>query len=729
VSKHSIAAALVPLLLGLSPVLAEKPQLSSDRDIEFDAASGSTVARGNATLTHGELTVVADEIRYSARENKARASGNIRLNYGTYRLVGQGLTYDIGQERVASEAFRLGMPPLLAMGDGFSGNREQIEVDNAAFYYGEPHFSAPNIRVRHATLYPGDRIEADSVTIRIGNIPVFYLPHLSRPVDDLGVTMAGSFGYRGNLGLYTRLEGLFPFSKSGSIGANLDGYSERGVLVGPKLAVAHASASSNLVSSLDSGWIKDSGDPGVDSRGDPIDRGRWFLDWDYRHHVGQNFSLLAKIEAWSDSETLRDFRPDAYAGNQDPDSYLEAVFRGQGFFLSAFTRVRPNDFQAVHERLPEVRFDWMPREIAGSGFFHSVNASAAHLRETLAPGATTGDRLYLQDFGIPASVAEPVIASNRFLFHYKVQRPVKLNQWLSFVPLVGLQAVSYTDQQVDWVGVVPSEGFSPSESSVRPEDLTRIFGEVGFDMELKAYATWDYRNEIWGIDGLRHILRPVARFRYYFGGNDESSPFVRIDRRVFSTNLPPVDLGNIRYVDDLGESSTLRFGIENLLQTRDSDYGSRNLVELNLYQDVLFNADPGADTWAGLYTQLAVNPIHWLSFDFYSLIRPESFTVAASRAQLSVINGDLWRLAIDTESLDDQVEQYRFAFNYRFNDRWGGSAQIRFDAHRNDITEQVYTLQQRLANTWNLAYQLVFRSGTSREDETQFNIRATLVQF
>jgi LPS-assembly protein len=428
------------------------------------------------------------------------------------------------------------------------------------------------------------------------------------------------------------------------------------------------------------------------------------------------------LEAWSDSEVLRDFRHEAFLRNQDPDSHFEAVYRGEGYFLSAFARIRPNSFQTVRERLPEVRFDWMPREIAETGLYHSANAAVARLKEEFAENALPGNPLYLAEFGIAGTDTDPVLSSNRFLLHYKLQRPVKINKWVNFVPLAGLQTVSYTDQEVDW-----SQG--PTPLSTRPDDLTRVFGEIGFDLEMKAYATWDYQNKIWGIDGLRHILRPVVRYRYHFTDDDSTPSFVRIDRRAFSTSLPPIDLGNIRYVDDLGQSSVLRFGVENLLQTRDDSWGSKDLVEFNIYQDVLFTADPGEDTWTGLYTQLAVRPIHWLQVDFYSQIRPESFDLAASRARISVVNGDLWRLAVDTESLEAQVEQYRAAFSYRFNQRWSGTASLRYDSRLGKITEHAYTVHQRLANTWNLAYQLIFRSGAVREDEAQFNIRVDLVRF
>ena len=105
----------------------------------------------------------------------------------------------------------------------------------------------------------------------------------------------------------------------------------------------------------------------------------------YRHHdqhhphrqrAGEHFTLDGEFNYWSESEILRDFRPRAFFPVQAPDTFVEANYTGQNYFLSLFARFQPNSFQRVQERLPELRFDLLPLTV-GNGFVERFSASAA----------------------------------------------------------------------------------------------------------------------------------------------------------------------------------------------------------------------------------------------------------------------------------------------------------------------------------------------------------------
>ncbi len=668
------------------------PQLSSDQAIVFDIASKSTIARGNATLTHQGLTVVADEIRYFDEQNKAMAVGDARMHYGDFRLVGRGLIYEVKSRKTSSEAFRLGSPPIFAEGDGFSGTIDKFTAQGVTIYFGEPSPVGLNIRAAQATVYPKDRIEAENVTFRIGNFPIFKLPRYRQSVESLAVLLTAKLGYRDNLGAYFRTNSLFPLTENWRAGTVIDAYTARGLLIGPALEWKLREPDNQAIFQFESGFISDSGQRGRDLLRKPINKDRYFITIRHRQETGEHLSVNASIHAWSDSEVVRDFRPDRFRDHQKPDNFVETIYRGENFFLTGFVRFGPNNFQNIQERLPEIRFDWMPSPILQSGVYQSLSASYVRLQE---------DAFNLQ----------PERESDRLDFFYTLYNPIEVRKWLHLLPVASARVTHYTN-------TLGSGG-----------SFTRVMGELGLDVEILAHATWDYQNKILGIDGLRHLIKPVVRWRYLPGGSSGRREIIPIDREVFNTSLPPISLANIRNTDDLSDLNVVRLGIENLLQTRDDEYGSRNLAELNFYQDILFSAEKGEDEWSYFFAQMNIHPFNWFSFGLYSKIDTEQLTLQETRTRFRLSDGDTWQLSFETNNLQRQIEQYDIDFFYKFNERWAFRSRWRIDTRRNDLTEQIYAIRQRIANTWDIEYQLVFHQGSVREDDFGFNIRINLLSF
>ena len=140
---------------------------------------------------------------------------------------------------------------------------------------------------------------------------------------------------------------------------------------------------------------------------------------------------------------------------------------------------------------------------------------------------------------------------------------------------------------------------------------------VGVDAALRTSGVFDYHNALWQIDGLRHLLTPTLSYRYVPEA-DRGQPYIPpIDRQVFSTNLEPLGLGAMRNLDQLHKINTLRVGLDNVLQTRDSTYGSRDLLSLNLAADLSFATQPGQQRWSDVYTELSVTPASWLRFELF----------------------------------------------------------------------------------------------------------------
>lgn len=669
-----------------------QPQLSSNYPIEFNANTKTMVARGEATFVHENLTVVADEIHYDQKKRVAKAVGNVRLTYGNVRHVCDELIYDVLEKRLKSGPFRLGSPPYYAVGEGLEGTPSEVNLHDTRVYFQEPSPLALNLEAETVIFYPNERLEADRPTFGLGDNPIFRLPNFSQNRGETHMRLRGRVGYQGHLGAYIQNNPLVPISRNALFGVAFDAYTERGVLIGPTYEWDINPLEKGGISQLQTGYIDDSGNPGFDSQGKPIGNDRYIIEFQHLQPIGNRLQATAKISAWSDSEVARDFRFDDFLVNQQPDSFVEAVYQGKNYFISTFARFRPNDFQQVHERLPEIRLDAMPSQVLNSGFYHSFNASAVRLEENSILGNKT-------------------LESDRYDAFYTLYRPIKVNRWLNLMTVSSARVTHY-------------------DATLNSNDsYTRVMGEFGLDAEISANATWEFQNSLWGIDGLRHVVKPVMQYRYLPGGRSGSDKIIPIDRDVFNTNLPPIDLGNTRNLDDLSDLNVLRIGLENLLQTRHHGYGSRDLLSLNVYQDIRFSAGQGEDEWNGLYTQLQMNPIHWLRIDIFNRISPEGFTVDDWHSRITIHDGRFWTFSFFSDHLHNEIDQYGLDYYHRINRTLGVRAQFVFDTRRDDLTEQRYTLHHKVGNAWNIEYQLALYSGNIREDDTSFRVRFNLLQF
>ncbi len=666
-----------------------KPHLSADKLFED---KGIAYAQGNALLKYNDILVEADEVKYLRNENIIEANGKIRLTNNDLRLAGDKLSYQLNTGHFKLDTFRIGVPPYHGEGNSLNGTKEKINLGKSTIYLQTPGAWALNIKSSAATLYSTERLEAKDVTFRIGRLPFFYLPKISQPLKESMIRFKGNIGHRSNLGAYFQSDILFPINDSLRIGSALDIYTQRGLLIGPAVDYSLKNKRHSIESRFRSGYIDDHGNKGTDVAGNNISEDRFYIEYKHQQSFDNRFYLNSSISIWEDSETERDFRPDLFRDNQQPDSFIEGTYIGKNFFLSTFTRIKPNDFQAGLERLPEFRFDSIPTPILNSNIYQSINAGIARLVEHPLSGA-------------------PKIESNRYDLLYSLTDNFKFRNSLTIRPVSSFRLTHYSNTTGD------------------RKNFTRIMGEFGFDAEFQYQGIWNYQNTKWKINGLRHLLRPNFSYRYHPGGLSGNNDIIAADRDVFTTSLPSIDLTDIRHIDELIDQHTLRFGLENLLQTRDDTYGSRDLLELNFYQDLNLTTNPGEDEWAFFYTQFASQPAPWLSVHLTSRITPENLTLQDISSGISVNDGDIWKLTFSSVYLQNEIDQYYLTFDYRINNKWKMGAKWRFDARLDELTEQRYALRQRIANAWDIEYHVSIHNGSTREDETSIGVKFYLLQF
>jgi LPS-assembly protein len=478
------------------------------------------------------------------------------------------------------------------------------------------------------------------------------------------------------------------------LGADLGVYTSRGVMFGPSGRYFSAENPEVLHGYFRSGYINDHGDKKTDLLGRPIPENRAYAEWQHQQQLAPNLTLNAQLNWWKDSEVLRDFRPRAFFPVQEPDTFVESVYSGANYLVSAFARFQPNRFHRVQERLPEVRFDLLPYPL-GNGFYQRLNASVAVLREDpILTGVT--------------------LRSDRLDAYYGLERPITPTDWLAFTPVVGGRLTHY---------------FNAEEGTVAHGNYLRLLGEVGADLAVRTSGIFEYKNPQWKIDGLRHLLTPRLSYRYIPEAEKGRINIPQIDRETFSTYLPPLGLGDVRNIDDLHGTNTLRLGIDNTIQTRDAVHGSRDLLVFNVANDLRFRRRPGERDVSEVHTELALMPARWLQVDVYESFAPRNLSLREFNSGITIRDARVWSVRFGNNFLRHEIQDYSIDGRMRLNERYEAVTRLHYDARRHRFNEQSYGIVQNLGNTWLVSYNVSLYSGRRRESGFGFSVQIDTVRF
>jgi LPS-assembly protein len=688
--RLTVLGVLVLCVLKVSAQTAQ-PDLTG-KDFRYDDATQTVTLTGDARLLYPGIVLTADEISFNSATRTASARGNLVLTSGARRLVADEGSYDMLTGRITARNLRVGQFPVYVSGETVEGTFDELVFTNATVFFRENAGYTPSISASHLTYARDKIVRAEGLGVGLLGSHFLRLPKFEQTLDTNFISyVSAHLGYRGRLGVFAELGLHLPVAEGIMLGGDVGLYSSRGVMVGPSGSYQRANENGAVDGYFRSGYISDRGDRSNDVLGDPVPRDRNYFTWQHRQTYGRNLTIDGQFNYWSDSEVLRDFRNKEFVPVQQPDSFIEAMWLKGNHALSAFARFHPNRYHRVQERLPELRYELLPSSLVG-GIYQRFAASAAVLESDA--------------FG-----ADPRFHTDRFDAYYGLSRPVAPYAWFTFTPVAGGRVTHYTD------------------ALGGKDDYTRTLGEVGFDARLLASGVFDYKNEIWEIDGLRHIIEPKLSYRYAPKAARGRPYIPPIDRRVFSTYLQPLSIGDSRNIDDLDDLNTLRLSFNNTLQTRDAKYGSRNLAALNFAADYRFDPGAGERNLSDLYTEIALMPAPWLRFEVFHRYDLHSPRLQEFNTGLTLIDQEWWSLRLATHFLRSEYDEYFLEYRRRINESFDVTGLWRYDARNSRFNEQSYGVWQRLGQTWAVKYEVSFFDGPRRESAFALNLEVELLKF
>ncbi len=608
-------AVVFSLILCCAALIAADIQITADK-LSYSQDQDTAIAEGNTQISYQDIRLTCDKATINQTTKDFTAQGDVEItviNAGTWKAP--ALKGNLEQKTLNFGPFRLDSEVWHAGGEGGDVSENGNQVIHKGWISTcdcpQPHYSLAASKI---TCDQKDKtFAAKHVTMRIGKVPIFYLPYVWGTLD----TSAGIVikpGYSGKFGAYLELARVYSHGDDGSSKIYVRGMTKRGIGVGEETRYS----SKNRTVDVDIFGIHDN-DTAETERGwdrrfkSQDDRYRLHLYW--REQITPELSLRLNVDRLSDISMLEDwFRRDHRHWGQ-PKSFLTLAYDNSWMNAELSLRPRVNTFYTVAEKLPELRIDIPRIRPFGLPVVYSSENSMGYYSmkwrnfdrsryELMDPW----DYDYDFDFDDEINLDDPSdYASFRADTLHTFALPLDLGL-LTLTPRASFRATAYSrssktpmDQEAlaDLIDA-DNPDVLRSLTHVQSYDneggrVTRFAAEFGVQAQSKFYSSWSDTQVKWlNLNGIRHVVEPYVNYTFAPEPSEDRDYLYFFDE-----------------IDRLERQHFVRLGVDQRWQTRDNanDATPRTFLSLESYCDLHF--DRGEETgkyWGDLGNRLSFMP-------------------------------------------------------------------------------------------------------------------------
>ena len=699
-------------------VAAEPPAGNPDRRATFEFKSIVTSENGHVTVaTDGRLETAnaflsAKMIRRDDRTGLIIAEGEVVYTTKDLRILGARIMIDPRADVIEATDVRFGRSPVYFTAESLRIVKGDKQIKGVRVWNNEPAAAGMHLKIAEASyVEKEDWLSLRSATSYVAGVPLFNLPYYGQSGLDFPYEIMLNTGSEDKQGSFLRTSILNRISPSLWVGGNVDFYSNSGIMVGPALRFDNSrvpGAATRWKGRLQSGWIDDQSTPVADLFGRLPDSRRSFVTGDINGRTADGLEIAGNLFAQTDPDVLRDFRPFLIGQAGNPQLNLEVVRPLEGGYLSASLTAKTDNYQDVVQRLPEFRYD-LPTTIAGAdGWSRRAFLSVGYFSER--PSA----ELPLAAFQA-ATLSADAWSAARVDGYYGFSRTMVAGDWLTFRPVAGVRTTGW------------SEGLNGEGAA------TKVIGQAGFDLEGLFTGSWSADAPNWGIDGLRHSMRPLFQYRVMPGADREVGIVPMTQRAVSVSVLEELDLADRLDAASTTDRQAMRFGVRNTVETRDAVNGSRELLRADLFTDWRQGPTDAETGRTDLLGSLSVSPAPWIRFNS-SVRMPNGGGAARESLQTIALNsGDFWRTSLSWVELRQTTNARQLVWDgrVRLNSVYSLVSGLNYDAQLDQATLLWAGLIQRVGNSWEVEYGLNKRMDPLNRGISSlgFHLRVRLFKF
>jgi len=643
---------------------------------------------GNVSIAYKGMSLKAERVIVHIETQDIYADGNVVFYYQGNAFTGEKVHFNyrtMTGDFIHAHGFT---DPWYGKGETIKKTgSDEVQISNGYITtcdYEIPHFK---ICAKKIFIYPGDRIIARDVVVKIGNIPILWLPFYNRSLRDERERFSVVPGYNKRFGgfVLTGINFWIDPYLTGTI--HNDYYTKRGYGFGVDTNYRIPVGLENS-GDLKSYVIYDQDYNPTDVRYEDT-RPRYRVGLNHAFQITPDTRAVGQLRLQSDPDIINDFFRDEFEREIQPENYVDITKSGQNYSLTLFARKRMDDIFTELERLPELRFILTKQRLWNSGFYYS----------------TENNFSYLKYVPINANSYD----SARFDSTHTISYPFKFLHFLNLEPYVGVRPTFYTN-------------------GVDSSNFTRAFFNTGVSALTKIHKTYpDFKSEFWEINQLRHVIETRVGYNYSHRTGKEIQEILQFDT-----------------IDSLDKLNQFRFGFRNILQTR-REGKTIPLVDFEIYtyyhpsMDSPFVHRDGVDEYnnrhfSDIYYYLKLRPLEWIALDSRISHNPYTHTFDTVDTDVQVLYGDNWNISFrhryvttydnpeifeNDEDInpDDLNNMVATELIYRINSNWVLKLFYRYDFGLGKLEQQEYTIFRDL-HCWQVAF--TFRQRPMRDDLTAF---------
>ncbi len=621
---YFLAGSLSPVYAALNLNQPGPMELNGDT-VEYSMNGNKAIIHGNVVVKKGNVTLYADDVDIDRTTNIAHAKGNVRLVSADGEIDGETMTFNFATMTGDFHGAKIISPPYFGGGEEISKVSEnEIDMKQGVMTtcdLDKPHFHlfAPKVEV-----YPGKKMVAKNVQMKVGKVPLLYIPHFSQDLRDKKPMVLFTPGYDKLWGAFLLSKWRYHLNDDIKGVVHVD-YRER-------LSAAEGIDVDYNTHKFGSGSIRTyyTAERKIgakhffqESTEPTLRRQRFKGEWRHKWDIDKETTAVLQYYKLSDSQFLRDYFKHEFDRDSSPDTYFlltKNFTEGTHQYgtLSFQNRVRVNRFETQLERMPELRYDLGSLEIADTGLYLSHQSSIVNLENLQAS---------------PSEVRQHTLRGDS---DNELSYPMKVG-FLEVRPFVGGRDTYY------------SHTLDPNKDG----SIRGIF-KAGGSVSTKFYKIYDFQTDLWGlnINGLRHVITPTISHEF------DSRP------TVASTQLDSFDS-----IDSLNKSHSVNLSIENKLQTKRNDV-SVDLVRAVWGIDYRLKEDPRLEGFDQITFDMDVKPLNWLTLYFDSDYDTRKDHLNTANFDLYINGGTKWWLNFGkrfNREVDDQITS---EFFYKINPKW-----------------------------------------------------------
>ncbi len=309
-------------------------------------------------------------------------------------------------------------------------------------------------------------------------------------------------------------------------------------------------------------------------------------DEPYRH--------LSQVAYQSDPFIVRDFFESQYKKDIQPNTFVDVSQFWQNWSLDALAQPRLNPYWETVERLPDVRLTGFRQQIANTPVYYESQSSVGYFRRLFAD---------TNNFGNPLLIQQDYSGSREDTFH-QLTLPQNYFGWLNVTPRAGGRFTYYD---------------STSGPGATTTNHSRTVLNTGVEASFTVSRTWaGVHNDFFEMDGLRHIFQPSVNYVYIPQPSTLPSQLPQFDYQpTNSLRQLPIDFPDYNSIDSINSENTIRYTINNRLQTKRNGELD-DLLNWNVSTDWHLRPRTDETTFSDIYSDLSFKPKKWLKFNSFT---------------------------------------------------------------------------------------------------------------